>query len=64
MSVTDLKDPSSMAEGNQFPFPVLQNLRSEAVGLFLIQVEDLDTEVPSSVAVRMEYLFCLSILML
>ena len=33
-------------------------------GLFLIQVEDLDTEVPSSVAVRMEYLFCLSILML
>ena len=44
---------------SQFLVPVLLDLRSESVGAknFEILVEDSDTGGPSSIIVRMEYLF-------
>ena len=45
--------------GNQFSISTLLNLCSESVGAsnFDILAEDSDTSSPSSITVRMEYLF-------
>ena len=52
-SETILKDLSSILVDSQFSIPVLRNLCSQ----FVILVEDSGTGSPSSITVRMEYLF-------
>ena len=50
---------SSIPLGGQFSLSILQNLRWEAGGdiKYVILVEDSDTGGPSSITVRIEYLF-------
>ena len=55
--------PSSISVGSQFLIIVLRNFGSEAVGTsnFVVLVEDSDTGGPSSITVRIKYLFAFQI---